>query len=183
MSKLNSWKLWDLILFLTNGANEWHGSPRRQNKKTSLHASQKKQNSPTIIQSVSYLSKLWPRRESNPYQAFRKRLFYPLNYGVNTIFHFFPYQTFRKRLSGGVPSGGAPLYPLHYGISKIFREFRKLFRKIKVRERHLKPIGINHKVLVLHQIKHFGTKLVQILLVLGRNKHNVVWFSCQIALL
>ena len=33
----------------------------------------------------------WPRRESNPDLAFRKRLFYPLNYSANTILFFVLY--------------------------------------------------------------------------------------------
>ena len=28
----------------------------------------------------------WPRRESNPHLAFRKRLFYPLNYSANLFY-------------------------------------------------------------------------------------------------
>ncbi len=34
------------------------------------------------LASLRVKSNLWSRRESNPYQTFRKRLFYPLNYGT-----------------------------------------------------------------------------------------------------
>ena len=38
-----------------------------------------------LIPSGLTLRVLWPRRESNPDLAFRKRLFYPLNYSANTL--------------------------------------------------------------------------------------------------
>lgn len=37
----------------------------------------------------------WPQRESNPYQKFRKLLFYPLNYGTKKLL-FYPPDSYRE---------------------------------------------------------------------------------------
>jgi len=42
-----------------------------------------------LIPSGLTLRVMWPRRESNPDLAFRKRLFYPLNYSAKSFLKFF----------------------------------------------------------------------------------------------
>ncbi|MEY4308284.1 MAG: hypothetical protein RL422_487 [Bacteroidota bacterium] len=47
----------------------------------------------------------WPRRESNPDLAFRKRLFYPLNYSANLFYSLcFMLYAFQSYCSGVYPS-------------------------------------------------------------------------------